>query len=234
MGTMKKIFILHGWTNNTDKWQKALILLEEKRYEVTLLNIPGLTGDIDRPWDLNDYVDWLDKTLSKEKDKPILIGHSNGGRIAIAYSAKHPEKIKHLILIDSAGVYHNELPIRLKRFVFNNVAKIGKKLTSSDKLRNVLYKLARENDYKDANPLMRETMANVISVDITSTLDKITIPTLIIWGEQDTLTPIGDAKLMHKLIKNSKFYVVKSTRHSPQYTHPEEVVKKIEENISNL
>ena len=209
-------------------------LIPENGFTPIPLQVPGLTAETDRVWTLNDYVEWLNGIISKEREKPIVIGHSNGGRIAIAFAAKYPDKLKYLILIGSAGIYHNELPMRIKRFVFKNIAKLGRKLTSSETLRELLYKLAGESDYKNATPQMRQTIANLISVDLTLLLTKITTPTLLIWGERDKLTPLTDGKLMHKLIKNSQLYQLKSAGHSPQYTHTKEIAEKIAEQAKRI
>ena len=146
MGTMK-ILILHGWsysakgTDQLEKWKPFVDELKLKGYKPTLLKIPGLTKNLTEVRDLEKYVEWLKELVKNEK--VILVGHSNGGRISLAFSHKYPEKVEHLILIDSAGIYHNELPIRIKRFVFRSLAKIGKRITTSEKLRVFLYKLAR-------------------------------------------------------------------------------------------
>ena len=195
---------------------------------VEQLAVPGLTEKTDKVWTLPEYVDWLYEKLGGDS-APILIGHSNGGRIALAFAAKYPGRLKTLILIDSAGIRRNELPIRLKRFVFGLAAKIGKKLTRCETFRNLLYRLARESDYKNASPLMRETMANVISVDLTDQISKIKTPTLIIWGDNDRMTPLSDGKLMHKLIQTSTLHIITGTGHSPHFTHAPEVAKKIAE-----
>ena len=133
MGTLKKIVILHGWTYSLDKWSKFTDLLEKDGFEVYLPKIPGLTQDSNESWNLYKYTNWLNKLLEKYQDKVILLGHSNGGRIAINFAVKYPCKLEKLILIDSAGIFHNELPIRLKRIVFKNVANVGKKFTKSTK-----------------------------------------------------------------------------------------------------
>ena len=72
-------------------------------------------------------------------------------------------------------------------------------------------------------------MINLINTDLTSILSNIKTPTLIIWGENDKITPLSDGKLMHKLIENSNFFIIKDAKHSPQFTHTNEVVKKIHE-----
>lgn len=220
-----RIFILHGWSYTTDKWEPFLRLMQEKRLSPQLLAIPGLTAPIDRPWTLKDYREWLKKKVGREK--VILIGHSNGGRISIAFALKYPELVERLILIDSAGLYHNELALRLKRFVFKNLARLGRKLGLGEARRPFLYKLARARDYKEADPLMRETMVNLTSVDLAPSLNKLRVPTLIIWGERDETTPLSDGKLMHKLIPHSNLHIVKDARHSPQFSHPDKVCVKI-------
>ena len=229
MGAVKKIFILHGWAYSTNKWQGVTDFMEKASFSPKILDIPGLTEETEKVWTLDDYVEWLKKKLGGER--AILVGHSNGGRIALAFAAKYPERLSHLILIDSAGVYRNGLPIRIKRLFFGTAAILGKKITKSQILRDLLYKAARESDYKNAAPKMRETMANLISTDLTPLLNQVTTPTLIIWGKLDKDTPLSDAKLMHALIKNSELYVISDARHSPQFTHTEEVCRKIAEKL---
>lgn len=225
MGTLKKVLILHGWTYSIEKWSPFIKALKDKGFNPELLTIPGLTEKLESVWNINNYVEWLLKKIKKEK--VILLGHSNGGRILLSFAIKYPEKVKHLILIDSAGIYHNELPIRLKRFVFKTIANIGRRITKSESLRKTLYKLSRESDYEKASPIVKQTMVNLITFDISSFLSKVKIPTLIIWGGQDKATPLSDGKLMHKLIKGSKLFIIKSARHSPQFTHVDEITQTI-------
>lgn len=226
---MKKAIILHGWIKTLDKWKELLVALEKKGIKSDLPKIPGLTGSLKKVWELADYVDWLKNIIDKEK--VILIGHSNGGRIALAFVNQFPEKVEKLILIDSAGIYHNELPLKIKRVVFKTIAKIGKKLTSSKTIKNLLYKLAGESDYKDLDENVKQTMINLISSDLKPILSEIKIPTLIIWGKEDKITPLSDGILMNKEIKSSKL-VILNARHSPQFTHPEKVAETIANNLT--
>ena len=227
MGTMKEIIALHGWTTSIEKWGPLLDNLRELNIKVKLPLIPGLTKKITQPWTLDNYVDWLRKQVATKK--VILLGHSNGGRIALAFTAKYPNLVSKLILIDSAGIYHNELHIRIKRRLFKSLALIGKKIASSEKLRNILYKLAQESDYQKADKIQRQILINLTTQDLTPILSKIKIPALIIWGKDDKITPFSDGKLIHKLIKNSKLEVMFNSKHSPHYTHPGEVAKIIHE-----
>ncbi len=225
MGLIKdRIIILHGWSYSIDKWQRFKIKLDDAGYFVDLVKIPGLTLKSDDVWDLSKYTRWLNEYLKKYKEKIILVGHSNGGRMAISYSVKYPDKIKKLILIDSAGIYHNDFPIRVKRMFFKFLSSVGKKISKSNSLRKVLYKFAGERDYEQANSNMKKTMKNLISIDLKPVLNKIKTSTLIIWGGKDKITPLKDGILMKSLIKDSKIRVVDTAKHSPFYTHTSEVV----------
>lgn len=226
----KKLYILHGWAYSIDKWDPLFARLKASRIEAVMLKIPGLTAPLDEVWDLDNYVTWLAKTLENEKNV-ILVGHSNGGRISLAFAAKYPEKVEKIILIDSAGIYHNEFPIRIKRFVFGRIAKIGKTIIKSSSARAILYKLSREHDYEKANPIVRQTMLHLIRADLREMLPSITIPTTIIWGEMDKVTPLSDGKLMNQLLPKSSLHVIPEARHSPQFTHGEKVADIIQKSV---
>ncbi len=231
MGSLKKIYIIHGWSYSTNKWGPFVELLKKNGFSVNLLKVPGLTAASDKVWELDDYIVWLKKNISDEKNKIILLGHSNGGRIAISYASLYPEDLSHLLLIDSAGIYHNEIPIRIKRIVFKTIAKLGKKATTSNQLKKLIYRLAQAKDYQEATSSMKQTMLNLIIKDLTPILITITTPTTIIWGEKDKITPLSDAKLMNKYIKNSRFYQIKDAKHSPQFSHPQEVIDRIKKEV---
>ena len=227
---MKKIYILHGWAYETTKWQPFLELLKKNGFSPVLLSTPGLTQPLHKEWRVEDYVNWLRRKIGNEKNI-ILLGHSFGGRICVEYSLKYPDNVTKMFLIDSAGVFHNELSIRFKRFLFNFFAKTGKKITSNSSLRNLLYKLARENDYNQANLNMKKVIVGMITSDRLRNWSSIKTPTAIIWGEQDKTTPLSDGYYLNTKIQNSKLFIINSARHSPHFTHPQIVSDYIKNNI---
>lgn len=229
MAVVKKIFILHGWTYSLDRWKKLEELLKKAGIEPVFLKIPGLTAPIGGPWGIYDYVKWLSNALQAE-NKIILLGHSNGGRIAVNFAIANPEKIKHLILIDSAGIHSNQLSARLKikRKVFKLVATVGKKFIKSALAKKILYCLAGESDYYNADEVMKQTMVNLLDSDKLLDLKKISVPATIIWGTKDRITPYADAEIFHREIKDSKIYPIEA-RHAPFDTNSEDVARIIED-----
>lgn len=224
---MDKIYILHGWSYSVDKWKIFTGLLKRQGFDVHILKIPGLTMESSKIWDLRKYSDWL--TGEMGSSKVVLLGHSNGGRIASYFAWKHPERVQKLILVDSAGIYHKDPRIQIKRFIFGKAAQVGKKFTKSEVFRKFLYSLAGESDYKNAPPNMQKSMINLIGVDLVGVFKKIKVKTLIIWGENDKVTPVSDGMLINKLIRESRLVKVKNAAHSPQFSNPDDVLLAVKD-----
>ena len=228
---MQKIFIIHGWTYTLDAWKECEGELRARGLDSVFLKVPGLTSPSLEVWNLDKYVAWLEGQLAGETDI-ILAGHSNGGRIAIAYAAKNPPALKKLILIDAAGIVHNEPLLRAKRKIFGAISKIGKPLSRIPLLDKVYHKLIGANDYGRAPENMKETMKNLILVDLLPNLSKISVPTMILWGEDDKATPVSDAILMEEHIPNAELFIIPVTGHSPHKTHPAVVAENISDFVS--
>lgn len=224
----KRLYILHGWAYETSKWQPFMEQLRAADFELELLQIPGLTTEpLLAAWTIEDYVNWLDGIVGK--GPAIIMGHSNGGRIALNYAVRFPAKVERLILIDSAGIPPTGLKSTVKRSILKGMAKTGKLLTKSPKARQLLYKVAREGDYFQASEVMRQTMANLLASDKHLQVQNVSVPTTLIWGSADTATPLKDGVTMQKKLPKASLNIIDEARHSPQFTHPEKVVEIIKE-----
>ncbi len=231
MGT---VIILHGWSYSTEKWRPFLKLLDQNRVGYEMPKIPGLTAPLNQVWSLDDYVSWLHKQMAKNQKPKAILGHSNGGRIAAAFAAKYPEKVSELILIDSAGIIRRDLKTLLRKSLFATAAKIGRRLTNSGSIRNLFYKAIGKQDYNKADPTLKKTMLSLISHDLEQTFAGIKVSTLIIWGEDDKVTPLLDGKKILSLIHESKLKIIKNAKHSPQFSHPEELANLIINYLQDL
>ena len=223
---MKRAYIIHGWSYNLDKWADIVIELKMRDIEPVLLKVPGLTEASDKVWDIEGYISWLDDKLNGD-EKPIVIGHSNGGRIALAYAQKHPGRLHQLVLIDSAGVAHNEARSQIKLKILKTLSKVGKVFSLIPPLRKLFYKLIGAQDYYNAPPNMRLTMQNMLKADQQMDFSNVRLPVTIIWGREDSITPIVDGEKLHNWIKGSVFIVIDGAKHAPQATHADKVAEII-------
>lgn len=223
----QKLLILHGWSYSTEKWEPFLKLLEDSNINYELLKIPGLTAPLKEVWNLADYVNWFKKEVGKSNQKVVLLGHSNGGRIVASFAAEFPEKVACLILIDSAGVIRRDIKTVLKKNLLQLVTSAGKKITKSDKLRNLLYKAIGEQDYNKADETLKKTMVNLVKEDLETVFSIIIVPTLIIWGQNDGVTPLSDGRKINKRILGSELAIIPGAKHSPQFTNTQEVFQKV-------
>ncbi len=219
-------FILHGWSQDTSKWQPLIHRLKSQGVNPTLLHIPGLTAPLSKVWHLDDYCSWFSQRIKSHRHINV-IAHSFGGRIAIRFDVKNPNLIQKLVLIDSAGIRATSIPAVIKRVSFRAVAKIGKKITRSSQARKLLYHLAGEHDYEKADQILSQTMHNIIQEDQRTDLAYVKAHTLIIWGSQDRITPLSDGRLIHKSIIGSSLQIMNDARHSPQFSHPDLVAQHI-------
>ena len=229
---MRQVYIIHGWTYSLDKWAKFCEALGARAIEPILLRVPGLTEPSNQVWDIEGYVNWLDSKL-KDAQQPIVVGHSNGGRIALSFVQKFPNQLSQLILIDSAGIAHNEKRSATKLKSLKFIAKAGKPIAKVPGAKKVFYKVIGARDYYEAPENMKQTMRNMLAADQKISLNAIKLPVTIIWGRDDTLTPLSDGQKMHKSIAGSSFHIIDEARHAPFYTHPEEVANIIQKALDS-
>ncbi|MFZ5376949.1 MAG: alpha/beta fold hydrolase [Patescibacteria group bacterium] len=227
MATKPLVYILHGWAvdkTNQQKWQPFISALARRGVTAKFLPIPGLSTDLSEVWNLQDFVDWFKKQLEKDgvRAEANVLGHSFGGQMAIRAAAQSPQLFSKIVLIDSSGIRDHSLSAKSKRALFLILAKIGRILMPFSFARQLLHKLARERDYLNAPPVMRRAMSLVVNDEVRQDLPKITCPTLIIWGENDKVTPLKNGRLKRQQIKNSQLEIISEARHSPQFTHTEQ------------
>lgn len=215
------LVLLHGWGANKESLGPIIENLRD-RFRIVAPDLPGFgkSGEPGRPWDAADYRDFFNAFLREtglDQQQVNCAGHSNGGRILIKWASERPACLKRLILIDSAGVPARHGPDwYLKVYSY----KAGKKLASLPGLRGILGPLvearqakAGSEDYRQASPVMKKTMVNLLNEDMRPLMPEIKAPTLLIWGEGDTATPLSDGQQMEKLIPGSGLAVLKPAGH---------------------
>lgn len=212
------LYIIHGWTYTVEPWRNTLAMLRGNGISVAMLHVPGLTEPSKKVFTIDDYVKWADKMIP---DGALALGHSNGGRILLNLCAKKPDKLKHLILLDAAGIYE---PSARKRFV-EKMAKIGKPLKKLPVVDKAFHRITGSTDYSRAPENMKVTLANMIASDKDLDLTKVTTKTFILWGKKDTTTPPRQATTMYEKLPNAELKFYAKWTHAPYISNPEELAR---------
>lgn len=221
------LYIIHGWTYTVEPWKSTLAMLRDEGFRVKMLNVPGLTEPSDKVFEIDDYVKWADEQIP---NGALALGHSNGGRILLNLCAGKPEKLRNLILLDSAGVYE---PSRKKQIV-ERLAKIGKPLKKIPLVNKAFHRLTGTTDYSHAPENMKKTLVNMLESDRELDFAKVTTPVYILWGKKDTTTPPRQATAMYEKLPNAELKFYANWTHAPYISDPEGLARAIATLIRRL
>lgn len=207
-GEGKPLILMHGWGCNTTTLASVEKVALES-HKVYNIDFPG-HGKSQEPgevWGIERYTRILEEIIKREGiERPSLLGHSFGGRVGILYSSRHDDVDK-LILVDAAGVKPRR---SMKYYVKVYSYKAWKRLLymslgreKAEKKLDAYRSKVGSSDYAQASPMMRAILSKVVNEDLKSVMPSIKAETLLVWGENDTATPLSDAKYMEKHIPNA-------------------------------
>lgn len=224
---IRELYIIHGWTYDISRWDKTIELVEKAGIKIHMLKVPGLTSPSKEIWNIDKYTDWADQNIP---DGAVALGHSNGGRILLNLCSNKPNKLHHLILLDSAGIYEKSI----KRDITNTLAKIGKPLKKIKFIDKVFHKITGSTDYEHAPENMKRTMENLLNSDKNLQLEKVTTSTTILWGKRDNITPTRQANIMNEKLPNSTLEFFENWPHSAYISYPEELASAIIKTLKGI
>lgn len=220
-GKGKDVVLLHGWGQNIDMMKPVGDRL--KNYHIIIIDLPGY-GESSEPnsvWTIYDYVDCIYQLLKELKvKKPILMGHSFGGKISLEYASKY--EVEKLVLFGSPfRPAIKKMPLKTK------ILKTAKKIPGLNKLEGFAKRHIGSDDYKSASEMMRKILVETVNLDITEDVKKIKCPTLIIWGTLDDAVPLEDAYALEKLIKDAGLVIYDGCTHYAYLERINQVTKVI-------
>ena len=216
-GEGSPILLLHGWGCSNEIFRNIQQVLSQK-YKTYNFDFPGF-GASDEPetvWGTEEYTAMVEQFVKENNiEQPALIGHSFGGRISIIFASRN--KVSRVVLVDAAGIkpkrpfkyYWKVYTFKMLKWLCNTFLPRAKAQAIIDRRR----KGAGSSDYNNASPKMRAILSKVVNEDLTHLLPKIKAPTLLFWGNQDTATPLSDAKTMERLIPDTGLVVAHGTGH---------------------
>lgn len=200
-GDVQLVF-LHGWGGQIDSF-KFICKYLKFDFKALFIDFPpfGKSTQMDFAWTMFDYVE-LTLGIMREVNfiKPIVIGHSFGGRVAtLLASGGYAGK---LMLVDSAGLK----PKRTLKYKFKCMIN---KLKAKMDCKNI----KGSKDYEALSPVMKKTFVNIVNTFLEKYANIINIPTYIFWGAKDRQTPLYMARRFNALIKGSELVIIKNAGH---------------------
>ncbi len=220
----KTAVILQGWGTSMEMYDSVANAIND-RYRVVQFDLPGFgqSEEPKEPWNVDRYADFVCSFLADLGVREMtLIGHSYGGRVILKLAARSskgelPFAIDKIVLVDSAGV----MPVRtawqnikVKRY------KIMRSFLTSKTIHSLFpevidYWMSKQgsDDYRAASPMMKKCLVMAVNEDLQDIMPLVKQKTLIVWGDLDMDTPIGDAHIMDEKIPDTELVILEGTDH---------------------
>ena len=234
------VVLVHGLgPNGARDWARVVPVLAT-RFDVYALDLPGfgLSDKGNHLYSPENMVRVIEQAVAPRVGRPfVLVGHSMGAAIALGYAAAHPQRVKRLVLADLAGVLHGSV-------YAGSLAKVGLGQLGANfpadapwvdsLMRGAISRIENipvSRDMVLRTPGLRQQLLRgdpgLIAAfalgehDFSSALRNITMPTLLIWGSEDQVSPLRTGHLANALIANSRLELVPGAAHSPQLEDPD-------------
>ena len=218
------IILLHGLMGSLSNFKACIEELPKKGFRIIMPLLPIYELPLLKT-SAGELSNFLNKFVSElNLTNFFLLGNSLGGHVGLIYSINFQEKLKGLILTGSSGLYENAIGGSFpKRGDYNYIKTKTEEVFYNPKcaeksLVDEVYETV--NDRKKLIKILAMAKS-AIRHNMKKELPKITIPTCIIWGENDKVTPPEVANEFHNLISSSQLFWVKKCGHAAMMEHPE-------------
>lgn len=248
----RTVVLVHGYSDHGGTWQKVIPTLAE-RYRVLAVDLPGFgrsAGYWREPL-IDGYVDTLADLVADEPERVSVIGNSLGSVAALAFASRRPDLVANVVLSDMPGV--TRIPRSWTRGSQLRLDRITRLLTAPlpdrylQQMMGAVYAgLALRHPLRaDAavragyaeHYATRQQVANLLAIGavvireiaqlpIPRMLDELTVPALLLWGENDLLTPARAARRV-QVTTDRSVAVIPSCGHCPQLDCPSEFLAEV-------
>jgi pimeloyl-ACP methyl ester carboxylesterase len=210
------IVLIHGLSGSSRWWARNAPELADG-YRVVIpdlvgfgrsarptLRLPGIPAAADL------LVDWMG---ARRLRRAHVIGHSMGGQVAIHLAAEHPERVKRLVLADAAGIP--------RAITARALARLAAEASPLWRWGDPRFLPVIARDALIAGPLtLVRSLTQIMRDDVRPLLPRIEAPTLIVWGEYDSLVPLSHAGEMREAIPDARMAVLRAASHNPMVDRP--------------
>jgi 3-oxoadipate enol-lactonase len=227
------ILFIHGFPLNRTMWAPQVSALVE-RSRCIAADLRGFgESSVRPPYSMDQYADDLIHLLDQlHIDKVIVVGLSMGGYVSFALWRRHKHRIRALVLADTKATADNEETLAKRRKTIDLARSEGATAVANLQIASLVGKTTREKNPDTYDAVHRMiAQSNVDGIvggleammarpDSTATLETIDVPTLVIVGEEDVLTPPNEAKAMQQRIAGSRLEVIEHVGHLSNMERP--------------
>ena len=230
-GTGTPLIILHGLMGNLSNFDYVFDHFSELGYQVIMPELPLYTMPL-----LKTNVKNLSKFVKdfvkfKGLDNYILMGNSLGGHIALYHAKMNPKNVAGLVLTGSSGLYENSMGESYpKRGDYEYIKKKSEDvfydpaIATKQVVDDVFETLNNRNKLIRTIAIAKSAIRHNMAQD----LPNMTMPSCLIWGKNDTVTPPDVAEEFHRLLPNSELFWLDKCGHAPMMEHPEKFNQLLE------
>ena len=233
VGSGPLMLLIHGIGGDADDWAFCLDALASA-YRVIALDLLGF-GRSAKPhidYTIAGFVEMLKRWLrTLDIERATLVGHSLGGWIAATFALRWPQAVDKLVLVDSAGVWGEMagLPVDLRVSTLAHMREVfqflfyDKMLATGDLIEIAYRQHLERDDGPTINSLLKNTGGGRERLD--KVISGLTMPTLIVWGEQDEMIPVEIGRHINRLVAGSTLQVISQCGHLPNLEKPADLVR---------
>lgn len=219
----RRVVLLHGWGCNTSLMKPVADSLAVDM-QVLSLDFPGhgQSGRVPEPWGVPEFAAAVRELLEQLHFFPCsVVAHSFGGRVVIQLASEDSTLFEKVVLTGAAGIrppQSEESRRRTARYrKLQGWCEIAKRARIFGKLPEKWEERLRQRygsrDYNALDEEMRKTFVKVIGLDLTDRLALVRQPTLLLWGDRDTETPLWMGQKMEQLIPDAGLVVLEGGTH---------------------
>ncbi len=224
-GSHPPIVLLHGMLGDLSNWTDTIEALSDAGYRVITpvlpvyelpirqTSVPGLSDY------LHDFTQHIDVSTS------ILVGNSLGGHIALLHALDHPERVAAMVLSGSSGIYEAHLGTSTMRRHDREFIRERTELTFYDPVHATEELVDEMMDLVNDRPRALRLIKIARSADkeiVTDQLDTLTMPALLVWGNDDVITPPDVGEEFRDRLPNAELHFIDKCGHAPMIEHPQE------------
>ena len=224
-GEGEAIILLHGLMGGLSNFKDVINFFSLKNYKVIIPELPIYSLPL-KETTVTAFSDFLEEFIKyKNLSKVILLGNSLGGHIGLIYSNKNPNSVKSLILTGSSGLYENSMGESYpKRENYNYIKRKTEEVFFNPEVatKEIVDEVFETVNNRDKLVRTLAIAKSAIRHNMSDELPNIKTPTLLIWGENDLVTPPEVAREFESLLPNSELKWIKKCGHAPMMEYPNE------------